>query len=270
MSALPSLRSEASNAASAARPASSRTPPAARTDAAPADTRSAAARPRLRAISVSGTPRAAPGTARPWPARREPVVERAPQRREPEAERHGVAGRVLGGDRVAVGGGRHRLAQPDGGSGADVVLDRLVEAARPGRADRLVGGARVVERERAEFGLDPLAQRPAEQRGAGERRQQQRDAEVRVRAGDPAGRRHRREHGLADAALRRPADSGPIAIALRSMSSYEVSAKSWRGVMLPGLSALASSTHASCAAPATAAALRRAPPRGPSCADAPP
>ena len=46
--------------------------------------------------------------------------------------------------------------------------------------------------------------------------------------------------------------SGPIAIAQRSMSSYEVSAKSWLGVMLPGFSALTSSTHASWAASATA------------------
>ena len=35
------------------------------------------------------------------------------------------------------------------------------------------------------------------------------------------------------------------------MSSYEVSPKSWLGVMLPGFSALASSTQANWAAPAT-------------------
>ena len=52
------------------------------------------------------------------------------------------------------------------------------------------------------------------------------------------------------------ASSGPTAIALRSMSSYEVSEKSWLGVMLPGFSALASNTQASCAAPATPSAVR--------------
>jgi hypothetical protein len=58
------------------------------------------------------------------------------------------------------------------------------------------------------------------------------------------------------------ASSGPTAIALRSMSSYEVSWKSWLGVMLPGFSALTSSTHASWAAPATVSAVRMVAPAG--------
>ena len=92
---------------------------------------------------------------------------------------------------------------------AHVVLDGLVEAARAGRADGRVGGARVVQRERAQHLLRALAQRPAEQRRARERRQQQRDAEVRVGAGDAPRRAHRREHGVADAALRRPPELRP-------------------------------------------------------------
>ena len=63
------------------------------------------------------------------------------------------------------------------------------------------------------------------------------------------------------------ASSGPIAIALRSMSSKVVSRKSWRGVMLPGFSALTSSTQASCAAPATPSAVRTVVP--PVCAEDP-
>ena len=43
---------------------------------------------------------------------------------------------------------------------------------------------------------------------------------------------------------------------LRSMSSKDVSSKSWLGVMLPGFSALTSSTHANCAAPATVSGRR--------------
>jgi hypothetical protein len=89
------------------------------------------------------------------------------------------------------------------------VLDGLVEAARPGRADRGIRGAGVVERERAEHLLGALAQRAAEERGAPQRREQKRDAEVRVRPGDAAGRAHRREDGVADAPFRRAPDLGP-------------------------------------------------------------
>ena len=112
---------------------------------------SAARRPRLRAIErVRDRREQLQEQLDRGVARREPVVERAGERRQPELERHGVARRVLGGDRVAVGGGGHRLAQRHGGRGAHVVLDGLVEAAGPGRADRRVRGARVVQRERAQ------------------------------------------------------------------------------------------------------------------------
>jgi hypothetical protein len=108
-----------------------------------------------------------------------------------------------------VRGGRHRLAQRHAGRGAHVVLDRLVESTRPGEADRRVGGSRVVQRERGQHVFHPRAQRPSQQRGARERRQQQRDAEVRVGGGHAARRAHRGEHGVADAPLRGPPELRP-------------------------------------------------------------
>ena len=141
--------------------------------------------PRLRAISVSGTAASsAQGQPRRSPARgAEPVVERAAQRRKPDARtssRSRVAYSAATESRSAAAAIASRSATRR--RVAHVVLDGLVEAARAGLADRRVGGARVVERERAEHRLDALAQRrrPSTQRRAGERREQQRDAEVRV------------------------------------------------------------------------------------------
>ena len=208
LSALPSRRSDASNACRAACPASPRTPPAARTRSAPADTLLGGGTTALaRDEGVRDRREQAQEQLDRRGARPQPVVERARQRREPELEGHGVAGRVLGGDRVAVGGRRHRVAQGEGGRGAHVVLDGLVETARPGDADGLIGGARIVQREGAQHLLRAGTQRSsAEQRRPRERRQEQRDAEIRVGAGDAARRAHRGEDGVADAPVRRPSE----------------------------------------------------------------
>ena len=208
-SALPSRRSAASKPRGRrapprrARPRRRGPPPRPPTRAAPPSA------PRLRAIERVGDrgeqreERLDGRRARP-----EPGGERAAQRRKSDVERDREAGRVLGGDRVAPGGERHRLAQRDRRRVADVVLDGLVEAARAGRADRRVGGARVVERRgrRAPPRRAAQQRRPvADQGRAGERREQQRDAEIRVASGDAARRPDGREDGVADAALARRA-----------------------------------------------------------------
>ena len=81
------------------------------------------------------------------------------------------------------------------------MLDALAQAARAGEADRRVRGARVGDVERAQRRAEPLPQRAAAERGLRQRREQQRDAEVRVRRSDAARRLDGREDRLTHAAL---------------------------------------------------------------------
>jgi hypothetical protein len=145
------------------------------------------------------------------------------------------------------------------------VLDGLVEAARARQPDRRVRGAGIVDVERAQDLGEPGAQRPARQRSLRQRREQQRDPGFVLLA--TARREASTTARTVSPTPRSPAraSSGPTAIALRSMSSNVVSWKSWLGVMLPGFSALTSSTQASCAAPATPLGVRTVAP--PACAE---
>jgi hypothetical protein len=97
-----------------------------------------------------------------------------------------MVGDVLAGDRVTLRGRRHGLAQGHAGLAAHVVLDRLLEAAGARQANRRVGESRVVDGERAQHIAEALPERPTDQRRARERREQQRDPEVGVRAGGAA------------------------------------------------------------------------------------
>ena len=127
------------------------------------------------------------------------------------AERDSVAGEYATGFAVTFDIGRPALrrALDDGlRLRADVVLHGLVQAAGAGRADRRVRGARVGDVERAQRRREPIAQRRTAERGRRERREQQRDPEVRVRRRRAPRRLHDREDRLAHPALPRPRQCG--------------------------------------------------------------
>ena len=206
-SALPSWRSEASKSSSAVRPRAAANAaggehlPRARRDA-----------PRRVGAALAGDQRVRDGREEAQRqlddgvARAQPVAQRVGEGGQPELEGHRMVGHVLACDRVALRGRRHGFAQRHAGLVAHVVLDRLVQAAGAGQADRRVGIAGVVDGERAQHVAEALAERSIAKRRARERRQQQRDAEVGVGAGDAARGAHRGQHRLADPPLARAAE----------------------------------------------------------------
>ena len=210
-------------------------------------------------------------------------MPRALERRRPRFERHLEAGGVLACDAVADRrpAASRRPASSSARPATSCASDRPESAGR--RApDRRVHVSGVLNRRRIEHtpqrlpqvrrgdrcdGFVPRGRSPGSRQGARsshdcrarQRRQQQHDAEVGVRArparrgldGEPNGRAEwpRRR--------RRPA-APPIATALARKSSNVASAK-WRpGDTLPGFGALTSSRQASCAAAATSSPDRRA------------
>ncbi len=120
------------------------------------------------------------------------------------------------------------------------MLGGVAEPAGASLGDRGERGRRVLDVEPGEHALE----RHAGRRRAGERRQKQDDAQVRVGGRYARARAHAFEDQLTDPALAARPSTGPSASPARIMSAYVVSAKSWAGVMFPGFGAVTSRTHA--------------------------
>ena len=237
-------RSDASNSSSVRVPA--------RTSRAAAVTVCAAESPALRAISVSGCDASSPT----WSDTIASSVacadaERGLEQRQPGVEHDRVAGRVLRGDAVAVRGGaiasrsETRAAARTSCSGAS--------PSPPGAARKIArkcsGG--IVDVEPRQNSLAPpratsrrLAGSPPPGPAARTGARSQGSCWRRRPAPSPAPR-PRSTHRRRVAERASGANTGPSASADRTMSTYVVSEKSWAGVMLPGLAADTSSTHAS-------------------------
>src|SRR6185503_17989536 len=117
-----------------------------------------------------------------------PLATRAEQRRNPDLERPGKAGDVLPSDAVAPGCESHGLLQGDRGAVGDVLRGGVSQTSWAGLADGRVDLYRVVYCGPCQHLAKPITEGPLLlQRGAGQRRQQQHDAEVGVGA-SPAQR----------------------------------------------------------------------------------
>ena len=227
------------------------------TSRAPADTRAAASAPRLRAISVSGATASSRRCSSTIASR---SASPRPARRRARGSRSRRSARSRSRTPTAIASRPAALAmasrRPTAGSERTSCSTRSSRPPAPARRIAAYAARASAHVERSQRRRQPLPQRPAGERRPRQRSEQQRDPEVRVRPRRAARRLHDGEDRVAHAALARARQLGADRDRAAQHVLIGVSWKSWLGVMLPGFSALTSSTQASWAAPATASAVR--------------
>src|SRR5256885_14358385 len=141
----------------------------------------------------------------------EVIGERGPEGRGAQLECRPEVARIFAGNRVALYRQRHHLAQRRGGRAAHVLFARPAQPARSRKADRHIRVTRVRNRRLGERGGEPLAQWRAAgpERRAGERGEQQDQAEIGVGRRPAGGGFDGGADGGAERPLRRGGEGGP-------------------------------------------------------------